>query len=253
MKFCFPLLFLFLFSPVVLYSQNEDFPDPPPRERQNQNDDEPVFREPKKKNTEKQKKVTTDKNVKKPKTEENIKVPADETLQGNSVIDENDSLNSSALPFNEKIDSIVQNESVIENITIEENSSILKLKAISTLTGKGLFEAFENFSQEELKAMMELPLEEIMKIFQVSEQEAKLIQEEIKMNIVKPYDKEPIIVPESMASIPGIDLVVYKANVLLTAGLDMTPKQRSKAQLVILIILICVILPEYHRQYISKK
>ncbi|HRE41898.1 MAG TPA: hypothetical protein PLG90_11250 [Ignavibacteria bacterium] len=249
MKIFFSILLLFLLTSVSVYSQEEDFPNPPPRERPNQNDDEPVYREPVKKNTEKQKKVTTNEKVKKPKTEEEIKVPTEETLQGNSIIEEVDSLNSAALPNIEKIDSNIQNE----KITIEENNSVKKLRAISTLMGKSLSEAIENFTQEELKAMMEIPLEELMKIFSVSEQEAKLIQEEIKINIVKPYDKEPIIVPESMATIPGIDLVVYNANVLLTAGLDMTPKQRSRAQLVILIILICVILPEYYRNYISKK
>ncbi len=139
-----------------------------------------------------------------------------------------------------------------ETPKFEDNISEEELELLASLKSDDHYKAISKFSQAELRALGEIPAEEIAKAMGIPVSEAKKLKEEIIFNTVKPYDKTPIDAPESITSIPGLGLAINATNDILTAGLDMTPKQRKKAQTVVLIILILVILPESYRINNSK-
>ena len=96
---------------------------------------------------------------------------------------------------------------------------------------------------EQVRELVELPVDKLAVILKVPVSSAKKIQEEILSNAVIPYDKSPVSVPEAVASIPGVTESVDGLNYILTAGLDMTPQQRKRAQKVVIIVILCTLLP----------
>ena len=239
MNICFTILILLLLSACTVYSQQEDDQEPATSEPSIQNTEEQINSEPQEQNPERNIKESFDENlnVQGPENDNNIEQD-NETAPANINTGDNEATAMDTV--------FIQTPNSEEKITKEE------LNELSTLKGESLSKAINDFSQDELKALSEIPKEELAKILKIPEQEAKTIQEEIINNTVKPFDKTPIKAPEAVTSIPVLGTAIDVANNILTAGLDMTPKQRKKAQMVIIIILICVILPESYRQYISK-
>lgn len=243
MNICFTILILFIFSAGAVYSQEEDFLEPTTKEPTN---NEPSTNNPK----EKIKNKPTDRNSKK-----NIIENSDKNLNAKGKENSADDQNSEAMTEDTVI---IENEiSDVDTVSVEtpiseEKISEEELKMLSTLKGEDHSKAISEFSQEELRALSKISAGDIAKVLNITESEAKKIKDEIILNTVKPYDKTPIDAPEAITSIPGVGLAINAANDILTAGLDMTPKQRKKAQTVVLIILILVILPESYRLNNSK-
>jgi len=243
MNICFTILILFIFSAGAVYSQEEDFLEPTTKEPTN---NEPSTNNPK----EKIKNKPTDMNSKK-----NIIENSDKNLNAKGKENSADDQNSEAMTEDTVI---IENEiSDVDTVSVEtpiseEKISEEKLKMLSTLKGEDHSKAISEFSQEELRALSKISAGDIAKVLNITESEAKKFKDEIILNTVKPYDKTPIDAPEAITSIPGVGLAINAANDILTAGLDMTPKQRKKAQTVVLIILILVMLPESYRLNNSK-
>ena len=238
MNICITILIIMFFSASAVYSQDEDFPElrtkePSTNEPSTQNPKEKIKNKPTDKNSKKNVIENSDKNLNAKGKENNAEEQNSEAITEDTVATENE---------NSDVDSVY-----VETPSSEEKISEEELKMLSTLKGEDNSEAISEFSQEELRALSDIPAADIAKVLNITESEAKKIKEEIIINIVTPYDKTPIDISEDISSIPGVGFAVNAANDILTAGLDMTPKQSKKAQTVVLIILILVILPESYR------
>ncbi|HRJ85355.1 MAG TPA: hypothetical protein PK753_06760 [Ignavibacteria bacterium] len=234
----FTILILLILSAGTVHSQEEDFIEPSTTQPKKQDPKVNIKKKPKEQNTKKEVKEAPDKNLNAKKNENNDAERDNASAPEDTLIRESETI---------KIDTFST-----ETPKFEDNISEEELELLASLKSDDHYKAISKFSQAELRALGEIPAEEIAKAMGIPVSEAKKLKEEIIFNTVKPYDKTPIDAPESITSIPGLGLAINTANDILTAGLDMTPKQRKKAQTVVLIILILVILPESYRINNSK-
>ena len=120
------------------------------------------------------------------------------------------------------------------------NEQILELYG---LQDEQLAAAISKMSEEQVRELADLPADKLAAILKVPVAKAKNIQMEILANAVIPYDKSPVTAPQTIASIPGVTETVDGLNYILTAGLDMTPLQRKRAQKAVIIVILCTLLP----------
>jgi hypothetical protein len=243
MKICFTILILLVVSACTVYSQqDDDFQEPvyinPSNEEPGRQDTDKLKNTLKKKNPELNKKESFN---------EKRSVRGNENSNTESV-NETEPANINTVDTN----ALKPDTTNIQAQNIEEEILDKELIKLAGLKGEDLDKAIKGFSQKELKQLTEMPAEKLAKILKKPEEEVLKTQKDIKLYIIKPYNKTPIDAPEELTSIPGVVWIIDTANYILTAGLEMTPKQRKKSQLIVFIIMICIILPESYRKYISK-
>ena len=168
------------------------------------------------------------------KLAEVLKIPESEAIELQKEISANTSDVKQSYQFTEEI----SNEQILD---------------LSKLPDEQLPSAIAKMPDEQVRELVELPVDKLAVILKVPVSSAKKIQEEILSNAVIPYDKSPVSVPEAVASIPGVTESVDGLNYILTAGLDMTPSQRKRAQKVVIIVILCTLLPYlFTRKHYSK-
>jgi len=153
-----------------------------------------------------------------------LKIPESEALELQKEISANTPAIKQLYQFTEEI----SNEQILELYKLQDEQ---------------LPVAISKMPEEQVREFAELPADKLAVILKVPIAKAKDIQREILSNAVIPYDKSPLTAPETIASIPGVTETVDGLNYILTAGLDMTPLQRKRAQKVVIIVILCTLLP----------